>query len=81
MTPQAAQPKLGSTDFFLAEIVNLIGQFQAGEEFDDWDLARGAFEALAQNAWAAHALRSPDAPLICPLVKVDPERDLHWLEG
>jgi len=66
-TAQPPQLSLGSAEFFLNEVQMLLGMFAAAQDMDDWDLARAAFLALSQNAWAAHAMNAESAPLRCPV--------------
>lgn len=57
--------------FFLEELSLLMGQFEAAETMDDWDMARLVFEALVQNAWSAHVILTADSPLRCPVLPLE----------
>ncbi len=80
MTTDTQQPKLDTPSFFLEEIECLLGQFAAAQDMDNWDLARAAFLAMSQNAWAAHVILTDDKRLRCPALPVEPEHDVYLFE-
>jgi len=76
-------PAVKPPDPFLEEIIMLSGMLEAAILMDDLDLVRATFYSLCQNAWAAHAIRVPDAPLRCPVVPCDDDTpgSMHCYSG
>ena len=57
----------GTEDFFLEDLTVLRGLFDAASEFDDWDMAARAFDALLQSAWSLFTQADEVATLRCPV--------------